>query len=149
MEEINIRKADVKDFNFIASLSKQMGYEVSIEDVVCRYSYMVNNSNSLLLVAEENQEVVGWIQSEVHNKLGKYNFAMISGLVVDKNHRNKGIGTELILNTEKWCNKRGCYGVSLSSGKERKEAHNLYKKLGYINKEKYYFFYKILNKVTR
>ncbi|WP_040209957.1 GNAT family N-acetyltransferase [Clostridium polynesiense] len=145
MKKVKIREAKKTDFQDIADLSKQLGYEVSVDDVNYRYNCINSNPDSTLLVAENENRVVAWIQGDIENKSDKYKFGLVSGLVVDKDHRQRGIGTELLTVVEDWCFRKGCLGVRINSGSRRKEAHKLYEKLGYINKKTYNSFYKELN----
>ena len=70
---------------------------------------------------------------------------MIAGLVVDKNHRKKGIGRTLMEHAERWAKEQGCSIVRLSSSSNRTTAHRFYEVLGYTNIKTQYSFIKSLD----
>jgi GNAT superfamily N-acetyltransferase len=55
------------------------------------------------------------------------------GLVVDQPFRGRGIGRRLMEWTERWLKERGVAKLTLTSGHQRKEAHDFYRHLGYAD----------------
>lgn len=57
----------------------------------------------------------------------------IDALVVDEDHRSKGIGKKLIAIAEQYANSHGANKMELISANHRKKngAHDFYKSLGY------------------
>ena len=88
--QITIRKASIKDFKIIKKLAKEIDEEISIY-------YFKRLLRNICLVAEENK-IVGVIYGE-YNKKEKWTY--LSGIVVLKEFRHKGIGKKLIKEFEK------------------------------------------------
>lgn len=58
-------------------------------------------------------------------------YALLEGLVVDKNHRSHGIGTSLFNKAVEIAKQKASYKIIFTSGKDRADAHKFYKKLGF------------------
>ena len=69
-------------------------------------------------------------------------FVVIGGLVVDRAHRKRGIGSLLMERAEEWARTQGCSLVRLWSSSIRVEAHRFYEHLGYRNIKTQYSFVK-------
>src|SRR5690606_20179814 len=78
--------------------------------------------------------MIGLVKGYYYELDGLY--VRIVALVVDSNHRNKGIGKQLLNEAEIWAKKIGATGIGLNSGNrpERINAHKFYKNSGYIEK---------------
>jgi ribosomal protein S18 acetylase RimI-like enzyme len=57
--------------------------------------------------------------------------AVMEDIVVDQAWRNRGIGSQLIAYALGQSRAKRCYKLSLSSNKNRKEAHRFYERLGF------------------
>ena len=85
-----------------------------------------------VLVARENGQVVGsglifYLKNPGHKKP----FAFLEGVVVDNNHRGKGLGTALSKFAIELAEKKGCYKVIFASGMDRQNIHKFYENLGF------------------
>jgi GNAT superfamily N-acetyltransferase len=58
-------------------------------------------------------------------------WAFVEGLVVDSSSRKKGYGEGLLRYAIEEARRAGCYKVSLTSNKRRREAHRFYQKMGF------------------
>jgi GNAT superfamily N-acetyltransferase len=60
------------------------------------------------------------------------------GIVVDSNHRNRGVGTHLLNKAEDQAKELNCIGIRANSGFSRSIAHKFYLKnnYDYINDQK-------------
>ena len=76
-------------------------------------------------------------------------FVAIGGLVVEKNHRRKGVGRKLMEEAERWAKDQGCSIVRLSSSSSRTPSHQFYELLGYTNLKTQYAFIKFLDAEQR
>jgi GNAT superfamily N-acetyltransferase len=129
-----IRNAQITDSAEIARLSSQLGYEASATEVLNRLEKLLANDDNAVYVMEEiNSQITGWVHVHGRHLIEAQSFAEIGGLVVDENHRRKGIGEQLIRKCEEWARIRGYQEVRLRSGGRRKDAHEFYKKIGYKN----------------
>ena len=72
-------------------------------------------------------------------------FAVIGGLVVDRNLRKQGIGSALMKRAEEWATKEGLSIVRLQSSSTRTASHRFYEALGYTNVKTQYAFVKSLD----
>lgn len=130
---INVRQAIQTDAPKISVLLKQMGYEMSVNQVMNRIQEF-NRDLHQLLVAEKEGEVVGCIG------FGCYEALVVDGrcchidaLIVDRNHRGEGIGKILISHAEEYATKKDCATIDLITSNRRRETgtHAFYRGLGY------------------
>ena len=128
-----IRKANKEDSFSIMMLSKELGYESTEEEIKNRINYLSKKDQSFLVVAEEEDIVVGFISYEHYETVYYVPGINITGLVVFKDFRNKGIGKRLLNYAEEYAKSKSLTFVRLNSGIQRKEAHSFYKNNGYDN----------------
>ena len=87
-----IRNAQSKDCFSIGEICKNdLGYECTKEII----SYRLNNldkSKEVVLVAEIDKTVVGFIHAEIYNVLYCESMVNILGLAVSSNYRKQGVG---------------------------------------------------------
>lgn len=86
-----------------------------------------------LLVAESRGKIVGTLVLVVVSNLSHKgtSYGIIENVVVDEKHRSKGVGEALITRAVDESRKAGCYKVTLTSNKRRKDAHRFYERLGF------------------
>ena len=86
-----------------------------------------------LLVAEYQGEVVGTMVLLIVPNLsrGALPWALVENLVIDTKHRRRGIGKLLLDYAVARAKEAGCYRLVLSSDKRHREAHRLYRSLGF------------------
>jgi len=129
--DIKIRKADLKDFNKIDSLSEEL-LGNSVGDRKEMFGTALKNDDYLCLVAEMNKEVVGfvdmWAFPDVSH--GAY-LAQVQNLVVAEIMRGKGVGTRLIEEIIGVFRKRRYHELHVWTEKKNKSAIRLYKRLGF------------------
>jgi ribosomal protein S18 acetylase RimI-like enzyme len=58
-------------------------------------------------------------------------WAVIENVIVTASARRQGIGAALLQHLVQIASSAGCYKVQLHSGKQRAQAHDLYKKIGF------------------
>lgn len=129
--EMTVRQAKASDGSRIAGLSGQLGYPASVGDMKRRIEEINRDDNCELLVAESDGSVVAWLLIHVYRLISSDCLAQVAGLVVDRAHRNQGIGALLMERAEEWARRKKCRGVMLRSRSTRKDAHTFYKRLGY------------------
>lgn len=128
-----IRKAIVSDSITLTRLSEQLGYSTTVEEVTERVKYLLNKQNYNIFVADYNNTVIGFISFEKYDLLYFPSGINITGLVVDINYRNKGIGQQLLYVAEQNAIENSLKYVRANSGSQRIEAHRFYRKNGYAN----------------
>jgi GNAT superfamily N-acetyltransferase len=127
-----IRPARIEDAKKIARLCKQLGNQVSADQVEERLKKINEEKDSIIFLYEIDNSTSGWVH--VFGKcIIQLEYAEIGGLVVDTEYRGKGIGKNLMRKAEEWAMEKGYPEVRLRSGGHRKEAHNFYKNIGYEN----------------
>ena len=82
-------------------------------------------------VWQANGSVVAWLLVHIYRLVTSDCLAQVAGLVVDRAHRNQGIGALLMERAEEWARDKDCRGLMLRSRSTRKEAHKFYQRLGY------------------
>jgi GNAT superfamily N-acetyltransferase len=132
MTDIQIREAQATDSPAIARLVAQLGYPASEAEITGRLAPILAHPDYALWVAEVSGLVVGLTGVFVHLALEYDGFyGRLLGLVVDEQYRGRGIGKKLLDHTERWLRERGVNKLTLTSGKQRIEAHKFYRRLGY------------------
>ena len=132
---IGIRTMQKEDITEVCLLMQELtGNEISEEDMLNRME-MVNESqiDELYVYQGENsiQGVMGFrIRENIEEKSC---YGEISVIVTNSNDRRSGIGKAMMDFAENLARQKGCIGTWLVSGFGREEeAHNFYKKLGYV-----------------
>jgi len=89
--------------------------------------------NERLLVAEAGGHIVGSAAFLVVRNLSHQGrpYAVIENVVVDAAERGAGYGEQLLRYAIAQARAAGCYKLSLTSNKERKDAHRFYERLGF------------------
>jgi GNAT superfamily N-acetyltransferase len=132
MTDISIREARPSDSPDIARLITQLGYPSTEKEIAQRISVISRLPEHITFVAEQDGGVVGLVGVYMDYALeinGAYGRLM--GLVVDESFRGRGIGKRLMEWIEGWLRDRGATRLTLTSGKQRIEAHGFYRTIGY------------------
>lgn len=135
MGQVNVRKIKAADYNDIYLLNQELGYEFPIEKVKERIEYITEHTKDTILVAEQDNEVIGYIHGSPYELLYSDSLINILGFVVKNKFRSTGVGNILIESMESWAKENGYAGIRLVSGYERVNAHRFYQKHGYINRK--------------
>jgi len=120
------------DYERMADLTRQLGYQCRVEEIRQRLSHMQDPNQYGVFVAELNSgQVAGWIGAFVFRAVELDSCAEVSGLVVDENARCRGIGKVLLGSAEKWAQNIGCRAISVNCNIVRERAHGFYTANGY------------------
>lgn len=95
---------------------------------------IVENKNTVMVVARDGQRIVGVATLYVLQKVGKRT-GRIEDVVVDSEYRGKGIGKGLVKEVIRTAKKLKLAVVHLTSRPEKIAANALYKKLGFTIKK--------------
>ena len=128
------REAKIDDVSALVQLMDQLGYDITPATLAKNLQFYA----PCVLVAELDEQVVGCIAYQIlplfHTEA---KHLRIVSLIIDKQHRGKGIGKQLLQQIEERA--KGCEYVELTSGSHRKEAHQFYRKQNYSSEETVHF----------
>ncbi|HEY1307268.1 MAG TPA: GNAT family N-acetyltransferase [Vicinamibacterales bacterium] len=139
---VSIRTARLSDSRAIAELTTQLGYEVPLSTLTERLGHLLAKDDQEFMVAELDDEVVGWVHVGLTENIDTGPYAQIGGLVVNRRYRKKRIGRALMERVEEWSRERGCSVIRLWSSAFRTDAHRFYEHLGYTNVKTQYSYVK-------
>ncbi|AFU13348.1 MULTISPECIES: GNAT family N-acetyltransferase [Bacillus cereus group] len=140
-EIITFRIATADDLDEIVKMladdvlgNKRERYETPLPDSYIRAFHAIDcDPNNELIVACDGTEIVGLQQITFTPYIARQGGwrATIEGVRTASSKRGKGIGTKLIKWAIQRATLRGCHLVQLTTDKERQEALQFYKKLGF------------------
>ena len=117
-EETKFRPYDPGERNF------------SDEEQKHKIADVLNSTNSIILVAEENGELVGYISATGSN-LNRLKHSTKIGIAIKLSCCGKGIGKELFYALENWARKNKLKRLELTVMTDNIGALILYKKMGF------------------
>ena len=129
--KIIIREMTANDATAVNTLSKQLGYPLSIGQTLQNINMVLQSKDHTAFVAEYENEIVGWIGAAQTIMIEVMPHCEINGLVIDENHRGMGIGKLLIDNVKQWAKEKGNNKIGLHCNVKRTEAHLFYQHLGF------------------
>jgi len=117
----------------IVTTGAEAGRRLSPEDLNRVYAEISSMPGHELLVAESHGEVVGTMVLLVVPNLSHsaLPWALVENLVVDPSHRRQGFGRLLLEHAVNRAKEAGCYKLTVSSDKRRREAHLFYGAMGF------------------
>src|SRR3954468_1888157 len=137
-----IRPMHARDIDRVAILTTQLGYPATASEIARRFERIDGRDNQILLVADADQDAIGWIHVAAHPSLECDVSAEILGLVVADDHRGHGIGAALVKAAESWAAAYGCGILSVRSRIAREGAHAFYERGGFERIKTQYCFQK-------
>jgi GNAT superfamily N-acetyltransferase len=145
-DEIRIRTAIRDDAASLATLSEQLGYITSEEEILKRLPKLHRMEEHTVFVAiSQDDSVLGWIHVFVSHRLVLEPFADLGGFVVAEGHRSQGIGERLLCKAEEWAVKMGLDTLRIRARSSRERAHHFYSRMGYQLSKEQKVFEKCLN----
>jgi GNAT superfamily N-acetyltransferase len=130
--EHRIRPMTRDDCAAVAVLCGQLGYPASTGEIRARFDAIAACGSGVVLVAENNGSILGWIHAAVSPVLEADLYAEIAGLVVDASCRSQGVGATLVEAAEAWARTAGCRAMRVRSRVMRERAHAFYERNGYV-----------------
>jgi GNAT superfamily N-acetyltransferase len=133
IEALTIRNADPTDAPRLAELSEVLGYPASNAAIAQRLVHLLGRAEETVLVAQvASGQVIGWVHGSEQELLESGRRCEILGLVVDAEHRGRGVGRQLIAAVEQWAVSRQLEQMAVRSNVLRAESHPFYERLGYV-----------------
>lgn len=130
-----VRPMRGSDATAVAELTRQLGYEVTSQDIADRHDQLGNVVGSIALVADEDGDVVGWIQALDRILLQEKRVLEIGGMVVDDQRRGQGIGGQLVEAIADWAQHNSHTTLFVRSNVLREGAHDFYPALGFVHQK--------------
>ncbi|MFB0536687.1 MAG: N-acetyltransferase family protein [Anaerolineae bacterium] len=136
---MRIREASIEDSAIIAQLMAQLieasGYEdwqVSPEQIEESLRKMADSDNYQVLLAEDEGQVVGLLSlSFRHTLFHPAPSALIDELVVERGHRRRGVGQQLMAEAIERCRAAGCCEIEVSTERSNEAAQKFYRQHGF------------------
>lgn len=128
----SVRRAEASDAPWLAALSGQLGYPVTVQQMASRLEAVLPDPAGAVLVVEDGDgAVVAWVHVRAERGIESEDFAEIKGLVVDERHRGEGIGERLVTEAVRWAGDRGLGKVRVRCNVLREGAHRFYEHQGF------------------
>jgi GNAT superfamily N-acetyltransferase len=138
---VTIREAVVDDLPRIVALLQQLSLDEPREQsegplpesYVTALRQIETDPRQRLLVVEAEGRVVATMLLMISPNLSHRGrpWALVDNVAVDKGSRRKGYGEALMRYAVEEARRAGCYKVSLTSDKQRADAHRFYRRLGF------------------
>jgi len=130
--EILLREMKYEDAEQVMHLSKQLGYDISLEQTEDNLKYLARLKDNELFVAVHDSKIIGWIHVAVVAAIESLPFYEIRGVVVDEQYRHNKTGKLLVEKVKQWCSEKHYNRLRVRSNIKRKDAHAFYTHLGFI-----------------
>lgn len=133
---IRVREAEPRDFEAVSALLEELGRPKVLgtaqeSDHRGRYLQWIQAPNGFGFVAEDDQQVIGFIDLDLIPRL---NFlaplAWVHDLVVTEGARSGGAGAALLGRAEEVARTQGSFALGLVSANWRTRAHAFYERQG-------------------
>ena len=142
---VEIRRVMISDAGPIYELCRtELGYDFTRETVEANVRRLIGDPTTLLLVAEQAGEVVGFVHAHNHNPVYAPPMKSVVALAIKDDARMQGLGHKLIEAVEQWALETGASGVRLNSNEAMTGALYFYKSMGYEYIKTQYNFRKML-----
>jgi len=129
---IPVRDAAAADAQALASLCAQLGYPAEPHVMPIRLERLASDPNARCMVATDGGEVAGFATVHLRYTLNhEAPIAQLTLLVVDENHRTRGVGRALVGAAEEWSRARGAKRFVVTTALRRADAHAFYEKLDF------------------
>lgn len=144
-DSVTYRPSVPGDEDALAELCGELGYPSSAREVVDRMRHIIDHDDHLVVVAaDESGRPVGWMHAFVARRVESDAFVELGGMVVARNRRGGGIGTQLLDRAEAWARTRDAVAVRVRSNVVRERAHRFYLRAGYSRTKTSHVFVKAL-----
>ncbi|QWF78960.1 GNAT family N-acetyltransferase [Amycolatopsis sp. CA-230715] len=134
-EDMRVRLADSTDSAAVDGLLDELGYpQDAAGTTATRIQAWRSDPFSAVYVAEAGGEVVGLVAVHVcpfFERTGAW--GRIVALVVSDQARGQGVGGRLVAEAESFAVSRGCVRMEVTSADRREDAHEFYRRRGYLD----------------
>lgn len=103
---------------------------VSLNEQAAEIENMINDGNSTIIVAEDGEELVGYL-SGFSRSQNRVSHIVTIGIAILQSHVGMGIGTMLFKELEAWAREHNKHRLELTVMENNPSAYALYKKMGF------------------
>ena len=139
-----MRNARLDAAGEIAQLADELGYPATEQEIAARLTVLLPQPHHHVVVAQGDQELLGWIAVERRLTLESGERIEIVGLVVSPVARRSGTGQALVADAERWALAQGFDSIVVRSNVARAESHPFYERLGYVRRKTQHLYMKPL-----
>jgi len=142
--KLEIRKIEPQDVDFIyKSICELQNDELNFEVFEQIFHENISNPNHLYLIAENENESLGFISFHTQNLLHHCGIVgEIQEFFIDQNYRSKGIGRQLIEKIMKFADQNNLKSIEVTTNRRRVENVLIYENLGFTLSHNKFTFYK-------
>ncbi len=138
-----VRKAEPRDVEAVLALMAGLGRPEVAEnpgEQADVFQAHLKNPDATVFVAELDGAVAGAASLCFRTRLNWTSLeAWVPDLYVDPDFRRRGAARALLDACAEAARERGCHRLTLESGHERAEAHQLYETFGFTNEGRFYY----------
>jgi PhnO protein len=141
---LQIRKIQTQDLDFVyKSICELENEELDFEVFKKIFNENVSNANNLYLIAENENEGVGFISFHTQNLLHHCGrVGEIQEFFIHKKHRGKGVGRQLIERIMQYAEEHKLKSIEVTTNKRRVENVMIYENLGFTLSHNKFTIYK-------
>lgn len=143
MEQLLIRKMEIRDNEAVAALSLELGHTCTAETVQTCIQYILDQTDDVVIIAEMCGKVVGFIHGTRHALLYAKPMINMIAFIVGNGYRGQGIGSAMLKNFEACAREKGYAGIRLGCRTDRMDSHRFYEGKGYKNSKSQKIFVKL------
>jgi ribosomal protein S18 acetylase RimI-like enzyme len=142
---MQITHASSNDTQKLANLFDQYrvfySQKTDIERAVDFLNSRFKNKDSVILIAQSNEDIIGFIQLyPSFSSVGMERIWILNDLFVDHKFRRKNIAKNLMEEAKKHAKETGALRIDLATQVSNLFAQNLYESLGYIKNESFFHY---------
>ena len=144
MENYMIRSIKPQDYHDIHELNVKAGYEYEEEKVKARIQNLIDTAIDIVMVAELDGKVIGYIHGTPYNTLYSDKLMSIVQFVFTKEHReDKRLISDIIAKFEADVKRNGYTGLRMAADADRKVLYEIMMNNQFENKRdlKHYIKY--------
>src|SRR5215472_6473786 len=132
-----IRQCRPEDFEAVVPLLRQLWPEKQLDPTTLQTVFaraLASETQAYFCATTNAQQLVAFGSLTLKNNLWHEGcLGHIDELVVDSHYRGRGIGTQLLTQLVTFAGQKGCRRVELDSAFHRLEAHEFYKRHGFVD----------------
>jgi len=141
---LEIKKVKTQDLDFVyKSICELENEELDFEVFAAIFNENIANPNNLYLVAENENQGLGFISFHTQNLLHHCGrVGEIQEFFINENHRGKGIGKQLVEKILQYAEENKLKSIEVTTNKRRVENVLIYENLGFTLSHNKFTIYK-------